>query len=141
MCACLVMRGNWPCPLKLRVRCSPSVEIIWKIIISVGITSAIIGVVLLGNRSHDPEEYLEYFEAVKGVGKHGKKSFDVPGWALGTSLSASDYVDYIRTQSLVLPTNRAQDISYFHAGTFERNENGQKYYFLRKKNLLNPLKF
>ena len=131
------MRGNWPCPLKLRVRSCPSVEIIWKIIITAGIISAIIGVVLL-NRSHDPEEYSAYFEAVKGAGKHGKKSFDVPGWALGTSLSASDYVDYIRTQSLLLPSNRAQDISYFHAGTFEPNENGQNIIFSKNPN---PSKF
>ena len=85
---------------------------IWKIVVSVGFISALFGVFWLHNKFQVPEEKVNNAERVR----HGKKAFDVPGWAFGTSLSATDYINYLESRSLILPTNRAQDISFFHAG-------------------------
>ena len=114
------MRDNWLCPLRLRIIRIVVLETlkirIWKALISVIFFIALINVLRqqlhLGPTSNELVQLKADFSEEEGK----KKSFDVPGWSFGTSLSAVDYVDYFRAQTLILPENRGQDISHFHAG-------------------------
>ena len=146
------MRDNWLCPLRLRIIRIVVLETlkirIWKALISVIFFIALINVLRqqlhLGPTSNELVQLKADFSEEEGK----KKSFDVPGWSFGTSLSAPDYVDYFRVSietptffrhfnhlrlfyhqtelkcvrgfpqitSLILPLNRDQDLSHFHAG-------------------------
>ena len=114
------MRDNWLYPFRLRIRIVvlETLKIrIWKALISVIFFIALINVLRqqlhLGQTSNELVQLKADFSEEEGK----KKSFDVPGWSFGTSLSAPDYVDYFRASTgIILPLNRGQDISHFHAG-------------------------